>query len=65
MPDLLDKVRSEVDERLAELRPMVEEARRLEAALAALDSQQPPPRVRRRRSRPAGAPRRGRPASRE
>jgi hypothetical protein len=37
MADLLERVQRELDERLAELRPLVEEARQLEAALAALE----------------------------
>jgi hypothetical protein len=36
MPDLLDRIRSEMSTRLAELRPLVDEQRRLEAALHAL-----------------------------
>jgi hypothetical protein len=59
MADLLDTVRSEIDARLDELRPLVEEAAGLEAALAALersDGAATPARVRRRSSRatPAG-----------
>ena len=37
--DVLNRIRSEIDERLAELRPAVEEIPRLEAALAALRDQ--------------------------
>ncbi len=37
MADLLERVQRELDERLAELRPLVEEARQLEAALVALE----------------------------
>jgi hypothetical protein len=36
MPDLLDRIRAEMRTRLAELRPLVDEHRRLEAALQAL-----------------------------
>jgi hypothetical protein len=36
MPDLLDRIRAEMSTRLAELRPLVDEHRRLEAALRAL-----------------------------
>jgi len=36
MPDLLDRVRTEMSTRLAELRPLVDEHRRLHAALQAL-----------------------------
>ena len=36
MADLLDRIRSEMSTRLAELRPLVDEQRRLEAALQAL-----------------------------
>ena len=36
MPDLLDRIRAEMSTRLAELRPLVDEHRRLEAALEAL-----------------------------
>jgi hypothetical protein len=38
MADLLTRVQRELDERLAELRPLVDEARQLEQALAALNS---------------------------
>jgi Winged helix-turn-helix DNA-binding len=37
MADLLERVQRELNERLAELKPLVEEARQLEAALAALE----------------------------
>ena len=37
MPDFLDEKRSEIGARLKELRPLVEEFQRLEAAAAALD----------------------------
>jgi CRP-like cAMP-binding protein len=36
MPDLLDTVRRDIDARLAELRPLVQEASRLQSALDAL-----------------------------
>jgi hypothetical protein len=36
MPDLLDRIRSEMSTRLAELRPLVDEHSRLDAALQAL-----------------------------
>ena len=36
MPDLLDRIRAEMNTRLAELRPLVDEERRLDAALQAL-----------------------------
>lgn len=38
MPDLLDRIRSEIDDRLRELRPLTEEVRQLETALQALDT---------------------------
>jgi len=38
MADLLDTIRHQIDARLAELRPLAEEAVRLQAALAALES---------------------------
>jgi hypothetical protein len=63
MADLLDTVRSEIDARLDELRPLVEEAAGLEAALAALersDGAATPARVRRRSSRATPAGRRAR-----
>ena len=37
MPEFLDEKRSEIDARLNELKPLVDEYRRLEAAAAALD----------------------------
>ncbi len=37
MPDLLDRIRSEMSTRLAELRPLADEHARLEAASQALD----------------------------
>jgi IclR helix-turn-helix domain len=37
MPDFLDRKRKEIDDRLQELRPVVEEAEELEEALAALN----------------------------
>jgi len=46
MPDLLDRIRSEMSTRLAELRPLVDEHTRLDAARQALgdvDSQSPVP----------------------
>lgn len=61
MPDLLDRIRSEIDDRLRELRPLTDEVRQLESALQALeargDSGAP---TRGRRARRAGR-RRGRP----
>jgi CRP-like cAMP-binding protein len=63
MADLLDKIRREIDARLDELRPLVEEAARLEAALAALqrsDGTAAPPRPRRRTSQAASTGRRRR-----
>lgn len=59
MADLLERVQRELDERLAELRPLVEEARQLEAALAALehDESAPAPRPAARRTAPKPAPR--------
>lgn len=36
MPDLLDRIRAEMSTRLGELRPLVDEHRRLEGALQAL-----------------------------
>ncbi len=53
MADLLERVQRELDERLAQLRPLVEEARQLEAALEALE----------RDESSARAPRRERPAT--
>jgi hypothetical protein len=54
--DLLSRIRSEIDERLTELRPLVEEIPRLEVALAALrrggSQGDSPPRRARRRTQP-------------
>jgi hypothetical protein len=64
MADLLDTIRSRIGARLEELRPLVEEAASLEAALAALegsDGAAAPARPRRRASRTRSAGRRGRP----
>jgi hypothetical protein len=66
MADLIDIVRKEIDARLKELRPIVQEAASLEAALNALDGSDPvmtasrPQRQRRGRGARSGA-RRGRP----
>jgi hypothetical protein len=66
MADLLDSVRKQIDARLRELRPIVEEAATLEAALAALDgsdhtagASQPAPPSRGHRTRRPGRPSRG------
>jgi hypothetical protein len=62
MADFLDEKRKEIDARLQELRPLVEEFNRLEkaaAALAGVGGTQAP--ARRRRSTNGGRPRRGRP----
>ena len=74
MADFLDEKKREIDARLKELRPLVEEFQRLEAAAAALDGVSgrsaraagPPPKRRQQRRAPAAAPasgprRRGRP----
>jgi hypothetical protein len=73
MADFLDEKKREIDARLKELRPLVEEFHRLEAASAALDgvggatgSAAPARRGRRRAATPSAAPaagprRRGRP----
>jgi CRP-like cAMP-binding protein len=73
MADFLDEKKREIDARLKELRPLVEEFHRLEAAAAALDgvaggggrAASAPPRRARRRAASAAAPsgtrRRGRP----
>jgi len=75
MADFLDEKKREIDARLKELRPLVEEFERLEAAAAALGgvpgsggraSAAPPPKRRQQRKAAAGAPasgtrRRGRP----
>lgn len=41
LPDLLDRIHKDIDQRLEELRPMVEEAQQLEQALAALPEGRP------------------------
>jgi|SRR5215218_1144364 len=70
MPDFLDEKKREIEARLKELRPLVEEFHRLEAAAAALDGvpgtrSAGPARRGRRRAAPAtpssGPRRRGRP----
>jgi CRP-like cAMP-binding protein len=72
MADFLDEKKREIDARLKELRPLVEEFHRLEAAAAALDgvpggggraASAPARRVRRRAASaaPSGTRRRGRP----
>jgi CRP-like cAMP-binding protein len=73
MADFLDEKKREIDARLKELRPLVEEFHRLEAAAAALDgvaggggraASAPPRRTRRRvasAAAPSGTRRRGRP----
>jgi CRP-like cAMP-binding protein len=74
MPDFLEEKKREIDARLKELRPLVDEFRRLEAAAAALEgvggttnssrASAPARRTRRRRaatSRGTGTGRRGRP----
>jgi CRP-like cAMP-binding protein len=73
MADFLDEKKREIDARLKELRPLVEEFRRLEAAAAALDgvsggraAATPPPKRRQQRKAATAAPasgtrRRGRP----
>lgn len=60
MADFLDAKVREIEERLQELRPLVEEHRRLEAAFAALDGGEssPPPRA---HARAGNGGRRGRP----
>ena len=68
MADFLDEKRSEIGARLKELKPLVEEYRRLEAAAAALDGAAQPkatsaPSTRRRAS--SGGTRRGAGPSRE
>jgi hypothetical protein len=68
MADLLEGIRKQIDARMRELRPVVEEAASLEAGLAALDgaepgvaARQPAWRMRQRRARPSrGRARRGR-----
>jgi hypothetical protein len=65
MADFLDEKRKEIDARLRELRPMVDEYNRLEKAAAALSGvgggQRAATAPRRRRSAGGGARRRGRP----
>jgi hypothetical protein len=65
MADFLDEKRKEIDARLRELRPMVDEYNRLEKAAAALSGVGGPQPAatapRRRRSAGAGSRRRGRP----
>jgi hypothetical protein len=43
MADFLDEKRREMQERLKELRPLVDEYHRLEAAVSALDGVETPP----------------------
>jgi hypothetical protein len=59
--DFLDDKRKEIDARLRELRPLVDEYRRLEQAAAALAGVGATPRTTRRRPTPARRGRRGRP----
>jgi hypothetical protein len=70
MPDFLEEKKREIDARLKELRPLVDEYHRLEAAVAALEgvpasnsrtSAAPARRTRRRPSTSTGTGRRGRP----
>jgi hypothetical protein len=65
MADFLDEKRKEIDARLRELRPLVDEYNRLEAAAAALTgvggAQRTATAPRRRASGDGGASRRGRP----
>jgi CRP-like cAMP-binding protein len=70
MPDFLEEKKREIDARLKELRPLVDEYHRLEAAVAALEgvpasnsrtSAAPAHRTRRRASTSTGTGRRGRP----
>jgi hypothetical protein len=63
MADFLDDKRKEIDARLRELRPLVDEYNRLEKAAAALAGVGGGPATapRRRRSSNGGRPRRGRP----
>jgi CRP-like cAMP-binding protein len=51
MADFLDEKRKEITERLRELKPLVEEYHRLEAAAAALDGVSAPPTTGRRPAR--------------
>jgi hypothetical protein len=59
--DFLSEKRNEIDARLRELRPLVEEHARLERAAAALAGVGGPKRTTRRRSSRSGRARRGRP----
>src|ERR687898_10007 len=62
MADFLDEKRKEIDARMQELRPLVDEYQRLEKAAAALSGVGgPPARRTTRRRRAAAAGRRGRP----
>jgi hypothetical protein len=62
MADFLDEKRREIDARLGELRPLVDEYNRLEKAAAALSGVGAPQRpTRRRRGARSGSGRRGRP----
>ena len=61
MADFLDEKRKEIDARLRELKPLVDEYGRLEKAAAALSGVGTPGRPARRRSRGGGGGRRGRP----
>src|SRR5688572_25459985 len=66
MTDFLDEKRKEIDARLGELRPLVDEYNRLEKAAAALDgvgggTRRATPARRRRSTAGAGSRRRGRP----
>jgi predicted transcriptional regulator len=65
MADLLDRIRTEIDARLSELRPIAEEAANLQAALTALDAARPAAGAsrpaQRERSGPAGRGRRATP----
>ena len=65
MADFLDEKRTEIDARLRELRPLVDEYRRLEKAASALadvgGTSKPSVRRRRRRGGGASTARRGRP----
>jgi hypothetical protein len=61
MADFLDEKRKEIDARLQELRPLVEEFNRLEKAAAALAGVGGTQAATRRRRTNGGRPRRGRP----
>lgn len=61
MADFLDEKRKEIDARLRELKPLVDEYGRLEKAAAALSGVGTTERPARRRSRSGGGGRRGRP----